>query len=77
MIGAGQGTKKVVASPSAADGTAPLVSNLFRIGIFTRCDSTKSMRQAGVQINTSLSPNKQVMAGEGSEDNLGVAEGHH
>jgi len=32
----------VVATSSAVKGSVPFVSNLFRIGIFTRCDSTKS-----------------------------------
>ena len=40
--------------PSVANGPEPVVSNLFRIGIFTRCDSTKSTPSA-VSIKSELS----------------------
>ena len=41
------------AVPSAVEGV-PVVSNRFRIGIFTRCDSTKSTPSA-VSVKSELS----------------------
>ena len=55
MIGVGGGVKILFAAvPSALDGPVPVVSNLFRTGIFTRCDSTKSTPSA-VSVKSELS----------------------
>ena len=55
MIGVGEGVKTLfAAAPFVVDAPAPVVSNLFRIGIFTRCDSTKSTPSA-VSVKSELS----------------------
>src|SRR5579864_2514796 len=55
MIGVEGGVKTLfAAAASAAEGPVPVVSNLFRTGIFTRCDSTKSTPSA-VSVKSELS----------------------
>src|ERR1017187_10727406 len=55
MIGAwGEVEAFLASTPPVAKGPAPLVSNLFRVGIFARCVSTKSTPSA-VSVKAELS----------------------
>ena len=55
MIGVVAGLNALlVATEFVVEGPIPLVSNLFRVGIFTRCVSTKSNPSA-VRVKSELS----------------------